>query len=44
MTAEQKAVLAETTRPTRDFYVQLTKGEGQAFLDAFDAELAKVNK
>lgn len=44
MTAEQKAVLAETTRPTRDFYVTLTNGEGQTYLDAFDAELAKINK
>lgn len=44
MTAEQKAVLAEVTRPTRDFYVKLTNGEGKKYLDAFDAELAKVNK
>ncbi|WP_397473095.1 TRAP transporter substrate-binding protein [Pusillimonas sp.] len=44
MTAEQKAVLAEVTKPTRDFYVKLTKGEGQTYLDAFDAELAEVNK
>lgn len=44
MTADQKAVLAKTTRPARDFYVKLTGPQGQAFLDAFDAEIAKVSK
>lgn len=44
MTPEQKEVLAEITRPTRDFYVKMTGEEGQAFLDAFDSEMAGINK
>jgi C4-dicarboxylate-binding protein DctP len=44
MTPEQKAVLAKTTEPARDFYVKLTNGEGQKYLDAFDAELKRINK
>lgn len=44
MTAEQKAVLAKATRPARDFYVKQTGKQGQAFIDAFEAEMARINK
>lgn len=44
VSAEQKAVLAETTRPTRELYVKLTGKQGQAFLDAFDDVISKLDK
>ncbi len=44
MTKEQKAVLAKMTQGTRDFYVKKTGKQGQALLDAFQAEIARVNK
>lgn len=42
MTPAQKQVLAKVVAPTRKFYVDLTKGEGQKYLDEFDKVLAKV--
>ncbi len=44
MTDEQKAALAEATRATRDFFVKQTGAEGQAILDAFEAEMAGANE
>lgn len=44
MSPDQKSVLAKTTRPTRDFYVKMTGGQGKTFLDAFDAEIARIDK
>lgn len=44
LTAEQKKVLADLLKPTREFYVKLTNGEGQKYLDKFDEAIAQVEK
>jgi len=44
LTDDQKKVLAETLRPTRDFYVKLTNKEGQKYLDKFDEVIARIEK
>lgn len=43
-TPEEKAVLAKVTAPTRQFYIQLTKGTGEPYLKAFDAAIAEAKK
>lgn len=42
MSDEEKQVLADLLKPTRDYYVKLTKGEGQKYLDEFDAAMEKI--
>lgn len=43
MTDEEKAVLADVTRPTRDFYVKMTGDEGKKLMDAFDKVMAEID-
>ncbi len=42
ITPEQREAMVEATRGNRDFYVKLTGKQGQHFLDAFEAEIKKV--